>query len=724
MATLNTDAWAVRAPTFKAHTLDGSAVPESACTSLSSPLHQTTPPTSPVDSDSFTSEGENQEITLAQRLVSAVENLITAKLADDSSSGGKDTDAECKKPQPSRASTLAYKRVEEAWDDKTYKYKIVEATKSGVGDLDQYVFVVRDRIDRRTQDTTSFVDIKSTSLRDIVRGACCNIRGVSLAKDTPSVEQNVLFHVRHVLKSRHSKAIEDEDGEIHNHLGLLVDYLEITFRSTEEHLSALLAKHEITYDLLWALFEPNTEVYTTCRGTDAPRCVLYNHCEEREEMDGSKFMHLETRFLSSDGKCLGEATSNSKIPFFRGGKKIEFLPAYPLQYHPSRERVAQELIGCGRRFASLIGIHHQQYEGKAFSYDDKGEIVKRHVKGRIMIDAICFEEQNPDHPFPRVRKTEPRDPITDPIGSLGLTNLDPSQLEESDFIICGPTVFGFCLSSKAFLEFAVANITEIPWSPSSFKDVKIPESQKKPIWALTKAYLDRDESDGFRDLVQGKGRGINFLLYGPPGVGKTLTAETIAETYRIPLYTVPAGQIGVDPVKVERILTSIFKIASRWKAILLLDEADVFLAQRSNDPHLNALVSVFLRELEQYDGILFLTTNRVQSFDEAVISRIHLALQYNPLGRDAREAVWKFFLGQANTRHGSPDCPQDAVDKLAEKELNGREIRNAVFVARSMAQYEGTVVCATHLKESISAREQFQRDFQGAGAVDNLNSYF
>jgi SpoVK/Ycf46/Vps4 family AAA+-type ATPase len=132
----------------------------------------------------------------------------------------------------------------------------------------------------------------------------------------------------------------------------------------------------------------------------------------------------------------------------------------------------------------------------------------------------------------------------------------------------------------------------------------------------------------------------------------------------------------VDPVKVETVLTTIFKIASRWRAILLLDEADVFLAQRSNDPHLNALVSVFLRELEQYDGILFLTTNRVQAFDEAMISRIHLALKYEPLGRDARKAVWEFFLGQAGTKKGTPACGKGVINDLAEKKMNGREVRH------------------------------------------------
>lgn len=160
---------------------------------------------------------------------------------------------------------------------------------------------------------------------------------------------------------------------------------------------------------------------------------------------------------------------------------------------------------------------------------------------------------------------------------------------------------------------------------------------------------------------------------GPPGVGKTLTAETIAETYRRPLYVVPAGQIGVDPVQVEKILTNTFKIAGRWKAILLLDEADVFLSQRSDNPQVNALVSVFLRELERFDGILFLTTNRVQSFDTAMMSRIHLALGYESLGRESRRAVWKHFLQKATTERGAPDLTA-LVDSVAHKELNGREV--------------------------------------------------
>ncbi|KAM5353455.1 hypothetical protein ACJ41O_000105 [Fusarium nematophilum] len=577
---------------------------------LASSLPSTPPPSSGTStiSDSGTLEIENGEMALAARLVNAIERLVEERLPDSHSAGVEDAEAKVKKPQPGRATILGYKHVEEAWDDKAFKYKIFESTQSGAGDLDQYVFVARDRIDRRTQDKTTFIDIKSATLRDVLREGCRDFRGISLAGDTPSVDLKVVFHIRSFLRFRRDAASTAQDSLSQSHLSLLVEYVEEAFQSTDKQLCALVQRNEVTYDLLWALFEPNVQVFTTCPGTDAPRCVLYNHYEEGEEMDGTKFFRLETRYLGTNGKFFGESTCKTKIPFFRGAKKIDFLPAYPLQYH---------------------------------------------------------------HTF----------------------------------------------------EFAVAHIRDITWSPSSYDNVKLPEAQKKPIWALTQTYCSRDDDASFRDFVQGKGRGINFLLYGPPGVGKTLTAETIAETCKRPLYTVAAGQIGVDPVRVESFLTTTFKIASRWKAILLIDEADVFLAQRSDNPQINALVSVFLRELEQFDGVLFLTTNRVQSFDEAMISRIHLALKYQPLDRDARKAVWQHFLDQAATNRGCPDGAKLA-DELADRELNGREIRNTVFVARSMAAYEDTVVLESHLRDSIRAREQFQYDYRGVGAVENMNSYF
>lgn len=81
-------------------------------------------------------------------------------------------------------------------------------------------------------------------------------------------------------------------------------------------------------------------------------------------------------------------------------------------------------------------------------------------------------------------------------------------------------------------------------------------------------------------------------------------------------------------------------LVARWKAILLLDEADVFLESRERQ-HLqhNTLVSVFLRQLEYFQGVMILTTNRVTAFDEAVQSRVHLGIKYEALGRKAKGEV-------------------------------------------------------------------------------------
>lgn len=117
-------------------------------------------------------------------------------------------------------------------------------------------------------------------------------------------------------------------------------------------------------------------------------------------------------------------------------------------------------------------------------------------------------------------------------------------------------------------------------------------------------------------------------------------------------------------------------MASHFKAILPLDEADVFVEQRANsDINRNALICVFLRKLEYYDGILFLSTNRVKTIDEAIASRIHLALRYPTLDQSARKAVWKSFLERAGTPEGADACNPKELTILARADLNRREVR-------------------------------------------------
>lgn len=106
-----------------------------------------------------------------------------------------------------------------------------------------------------------------------------------------------------------------------------------------------------------------------------------------------------------------------------------------------------------------------------------------------------------------------------------------------------------------------------------------------------------------------------------------------------------------------------------------MDEADVFVQARSIDSHQNARVSVFLRKLEYNQGIIFLTTNRVRDFDDAIQSTITLAVRYEPLSLATRKQVGASFLKKAVTANGAAKYNPGDLDGLARKDLNGRQVR-------------------------------------------------
>lgn len=197
-------------------------------------------------------------------------------------------------------------------------------------------------------------------------------------------------------------------------------------------------------------------------------------------------------------------------------------------------------------------------------------------------------------------------------------------------------------------------------------------------------------NEAFDDFIPDKGRGIIILLFGPPGVGKTFTAEAVAERANVPLYSMSASALGTEPTEIEINLEKALQVCKLWNAMLLLDEADVFLAARQSESmKRNELVSLFLTKLEYYPGILFLTTNRASDIDFAFQSRVDLFLPYYELTAEARLKIWHNFIDRAGRDAFSSANMEGDLEKLSLLCLNGREIKNLVKTSQLLSQKSG-----------------------------------
>jgi SpoVK/Ycf46/Vps4 family AAA+-type ATPase len=212
-----------------------------------------------------------------------------------------------------------------------------------------------------------------------------------------------------------------------------------------------------------------------------------------------------------------------------------------------------------------------------------------------------------------------------------------------------------------------------------------------------------------------------MLLHGGPGTGKTLTAESVAELIGKPLYRVTCGDMGTNPEAVEKYLEAVLLIGRTWECVVLLDEADVFLEERSQtDLQRNALVSVFLRVLEYYEGILILTTNRVGTFDEAFKSRIQLAIHYPALDENGRLEIWSNFINELDETKAKVDQLKNKICVLARSNLNGRQIQSTVKTAMQLAEFRDVPLDYTHFERVLEIADDFEKYIEDAhgGAKD------
>ncbi|KGQ04494.1 26S protease regulatory subunit 4 [Beauveria bassiana D1-5] len=303
----------------------------------------------------------------------------------------------------------------------------------------------------------------------------------------------------------------------------------------------------------------------------------------------------------------------------------------------------------------------------------------------------------------------------------------PRALTDEDYILASPVVLGFAFAEKQWLEFTVTNVGPVRWNDQAWDSLVLERETKDLIKALVTSRRS-NASKTIDDVIQGKGKGLVTVLHGAPGTGKTLTAEGISELLKCPLYMVSAGELGTDSRYLEAELQRILDICHAWGAVLLLDEADVFLEKRNvSDVHRNALVSIFLRQLEYFQGILFLTTNRVETFDEAFQSRIHIALRYDNLDGKAKRKIFNMFLARIRAlgKLKVDSLSDEDLGRLVRQDLNGREIKNIVSSAQDLAISKEETLGMKHLLQVLEVHARFSRDLKGGtGYEDAMRSYF
>lgn len=176
--------------------------------------------------------------------------------------------------------------------------------------------------------------------------------------------------------------------------------------------------------------------------------------------------------------------------------------------------------------------------------------MKVSIKSRIVIDTKAYTTFNPDD-------------------EIYLDSDIPDKLSDDQRLLSTPIVRGYALKDKRWLEFYIDGVQDIKWDARAFDSLVLPHAQqdlKQLILAFADAHSEH--LDCFDDIIQGKGRGVIMPLSGPPGVGKTLTAESVAEVMKVPLYVLSAGDLGTSPSKIEDSLKDILSIVPKWNAVL------------------------------------------------------------------------------------------------------------------------------------------------------------
>ncbi len=245
---------------------------------------------------------------------------------------------------------------------------------------------------------------------------------------------------------------------------------------------------------------------------------------------------------------------------------------------------------------------------------------------------------------------------------------------------------------------------------NTFNNCVLPLEVQETIEDCLTIVLRKDVFDkwGVNDHFE-KGLTNSILLHGPPGTGKTMVSESIASVLGQNLMRIGNADIQSNiPGKTEKNITEIFSEAKKKNAVIMLDECDSMLYNRDAvGMIMSAEINHFLQEIERFDGVVILTTNRLHKLDGALQRRIIAKVELPMPTLEARKLIWKKLIPKK--------VPKEKIDinVLSEPEISGGDIKNAILLAirRAIAKNLEKVTMQHFLfglMSVVKAKEQFE----------------
>lgn len=511
----------------------------------------------------------------------------------------------------------------------------------------------------------------------------------------PETRYEELFEVRGAIEKI---AAKDAPGD--PEIKTLLDWLDWTTIEEDRARQVRLSEGMVTFDEIPLVLRREMSVATT--GAH-PFGGTLKSLARIVSFFGPMFVTTVEVYATNGLQGVQKATTQVVIPPFSESK-----PLSSLILHPASEEEKAVLADRGRFFRSCVpGPTLLSCGGFIYQPTQHG-MREMWAKGRVVIDAGGIAQFSPEVAASITRgltfrgssKTQSRLErmmFVDFMGSGSERNEAPVEEEnrgvpipDEDLWQCWPFLPAFSLRAKAWGMVAVEDLSAVEYRTDAFDQLVFDTDLKETIRDLVSV-----ESDGFSDIVEDKSGGLVFLLHGKTGLGKTLTAEAVAEVLGRPLYSVTVGELGDTPQSLEEQLRKVLDLALRWNAVLLLDEADIFLEARdSNNITRNSMVTIFLRLLDYHSGVLFLTSNRAQNLDAAIHSRIAIALEYPEHTGGSRTDIWTNLLKAAGIKGAKPSV-------YAKEPLNGRQIKNTIRMAMKLAESQKEAATDKHIRRAL-----------------------